>query len=715
MGNPTLGHFWAIGVGPGDPELLTLKAVRLLQRAHVIYHGGPQPPEGRAWEIIRSHMRPGQEARVVLTEPMSVVSAADWRTAYRAGVEQIAADCLGGLAVAYVTEGDPTLYSTAARVWQLLHELHPEIPIEISPGVTSITAAAARVGWPLAQKDEVLAVVPATYHRDDLRRLLDQFQTVCLLKPSSALPEMARALRERGSASEMAYVEEIGTGDEFITHDPAALLGRKSYFSLLIVRQPGERRTKQPPLEKPGKVWLVGLGPGDPRLLTAEARSALHQAEIIIGYEGYLQMLAPLSLQAELQGFPLGAETERAVQALELAGAGRRVALVSSGDAGVYGMASLLLESAENRQDLEVEIVPGVTAATAAAALLGAPLGHDFACVSLSDLLTPWEVIERRLAAAGQSDYVIVLYNPASQRRTWQLPRARDLLLRYRRPETPVGLVEKAYRPGQRVRQTTLGQLTTDAIGMETLLIIGNSHTRLLHGRMITPRGYGDRQRHSEPAHPPSDPGRSILEESFARIDREIGSYSLPAWAYAVVRRMIHASADFDFAQTLRYRADFEEAFQSACRSLRPIVADTEMLLPGIRSASAQLPGITLSCHLNDPEIPELAANACLTRSAAGIRVAARRYSKPILAVGNAPTALAEAVRLIEEEGWRPAVIIGMPVGFVGVIEAKERLLKQTHVPYLTCVGRKGGTAVTAAAINALLDSFRGCLASGEA
>jgi precorrin-3B C17-methyltransferase len=547
--------------------------------------------------------------------------------------------------------------------------------------------------------------VPANHRQADLRRLLEEFQTVCLLKPSLVIADTVEAIKERGAASEMVYLENVGTASEFITYDPGEMAGRKTYFSLLLVRQAGESRgRKRQAPERIGKVWVIGLGPGDPRLLTDEARTALHRADVIIGYEGYLPLFAPLSVQAELLGSPIGAETERAVQTLELAYAGRRVALVSSGDAGVYGMAGLLLESAETTPGVDVEIVPGVTAATAAAALLGAPLGHDFACVSLSDLLTPWDVIEHRLAAAGQADYVVVVYNPASKRRTWQLNRAREILLQHRRPETPVGLVEKAYRPGQRVWQMTLGQLTTDEVGMETLVIIGNSQTRCLHGRMVTPRGYGKRQRQGEQTRMQTGAGRSILEQSFAIIDGELGSHSFPPWAYAVVRRMIHASADFEFAQTVRYRADFDSAFQTACRSPIPIVADTEMLLWGIRSAAAQLPGITLACHLNDPETAELAADTGLTRSAAGVRLAARLYARPLLAIGNAPTALVEAVRLIEEEGWRPAVIVGMPVGFVGVVEAKERLLRQSHVPYLTCVGRKGGSAVTAAAVNALLE-----------
>jgi precorrin-3B C17-methyltransferase len=155
-------------------------------------------------------------------------------------------------------------------------------------------------------------------------------------------------------------------------------------------------------------------------------------------------------------------------------------------------MASLLLETAANQPEVDVEIVPGVTAALSAAALLGAPLGHDFACISLSDLLTPWEVIERRLEGAGQGDFVVVLYNPLSQRRTWQLPRAREILLKHRRPQTPVGIVEKAHRPGMSVRQTTLGELTTEGINMETTVIIGNSQTRIISGRLVTPRGYGE-------------------------------------------------------------------------------------------------------------------------------------------------------------------------------------------------------------------------------
>jgi precorrin-8X/cobalt-precorrin-8 methylmutase len=197
------------------------------------------------------------------------------------------------------------------------------------------------------------------------------------------------------------------------------------------------------------------------------------------------------------------------------------------------------------------------------------------------------------------------------------------------------------------------------------------------------------------------------MRESFAIIERELGSHSLPPWAFAVVRRMIHASADFDFAHTLRYSPDFEAAIREAFRARVPIVTDTEMVLLGIRTALDDMPERPLTCLLNDPETRATASSAGLTRSAAGIRLAARRHATPLLAIGNAPTALDEALRLVEEEGWQPAAIIGMPVGFVGVEEAKKHLLAQAQVPYVTCVGGKGGSAVTAAAVNALVEWCR--------
>jgi precorrin-2 C(20)-methyltransferase len=718
-----MSHFWAIGVGPGPQEQMTVRAVQLVSRADVIYHPGPGERAGRAWVIIRALVRPGQEVRRLLAEPMRAVSAAaDWTGPYRRGVEAIAEDCRRGREVIFVTEGDPSLYSTAFPVCQLLAEVAPEIPITVVPGISSISAAAARARWPLARNAETLRIVPAVHQVSNLSPLLDNDSPLCLLKAGPVLPQLVDALAEHEQRWEAIYVENLGTEQEWLTYDMTRALGREAYFSLVLLRRRETTIVPAPAEGRAGKLWVVGLGPGDPELLTRQALRVLRSVTDVVGYTEYLESIKPLGCRARSHAFPLGAEVERARHALDLARQGGQVALVSSGDAGVYGMASLLLESAAAEPGIEIEVIPGVTAATVAAATLGAPLGHDFVCISLSDLLTPWSVIQRRLEAAGQGDFVVVLYNPASRQRTWQLPRARAILARYRAPDTPVGLVHGAYRPGMRVQATSLDALDPALVTMESTVIVGSSRTRLINGRLVTPRGYLDRCSASPSGgrQPPEssraqgadaprsdiDLGSRIMAESFALIKQELGPLPLPPWAFAVVRRMIHASADFDFAHTVRYSADFEPAVRAALREGVPIVTDTEMVLQGIRTACAGISS-TLICHLNDPETATLAEADGLTRSAAAMRVAARRHVRPLLVIGNAPTALEEALRLFAVESWRPAAILGIPVGFVGVEEAKRHLQEQAHVPYLTCVGRKGGSAVTAAALNALVELAR--------
>jgi cobalt-precorrin 5A hydrolase/precorrin-3B C17-methyltransferase len=242
-----------------------------------------------------------------------------------------------------------------------------------------------------------------------------------------------------------------------------------------------------------GSLAVVGLGPGASDHRTAAAAIAVRHAEVVIGYSAYVALAHDLTNQnQQIVRSDLGAEMDRARAALSLAASGRRVALVCSGDAGVYAMASPVLEIASEPEfsDVEIEIVPGVTAALAAGALLGAPLGHDYATVSLSDLLTPWEVVESRLEAAAASDFAVVLYNPRSARRDWQLERARQILLAHRSPATPVGVVTDAGRRSQEVVQTTLGDLDAEAVTMTSCVIVGSSSTRLVAGRMVTPRGY---------------------------------------------------------------------------------------------------------------------------------------------------------------------------------------------------------------------------------
>ena len=238
-----------------------------------------------------------------------------------------------------------------------------------------------------------------------------------------------------------------------------------------------------------GRLFLVSLGPGDDALIPPLAREALARSELVVGLGQYVERVRHLLRPGtRVSTPPLGEEIGRAKQALDEARAGGSVALVSGGDVGLYAMASPALELAG--EDVDVTVVPGVTAAQAAASLLGSPLGHDHCSVSLSDLLTPWEVIEERVRAAAEGDFVISLYNPRSKGRDWQLGKVRKVLLVYRSPDTPVGIVKDAYREGQRVTLTDLGSLRLEDVDMLTTVIVGSSRTEIRAGRMVTPRGY---------------------------------------------------------------------------------------------------------------------------------------------------------------------------------------------------------------------------------
>jgi cobalt-precorrin 5A hydrolase/precorrin-3B C17-methyltransferase len=285
--------------------------------------------------------------------------------------------------------------------------------------------------------------------------------------------EVVRAAVGTPSVAEAAALSAAGPGATLVVRKQAG-----PHATVAIARRRGPR----------GRLSVVGLGPGHPLHRTPAAERAVRRAEVVIGYGPYVDACAELlSAGQEIVRSPIGDEVVRAKQAVAEAEAGRTVAVVCSGDAGIYAMASLVLELGG---DVEVEVVPGVTAALAAAALLGAPLGHDHAVVSLSDLLTPWEAIEARVRAAAAADLVVVLYNPRSRGRHWQLDAVRDLLLAHRSPATPVGVVTDATRPDQAVVVTTLGDLDPATVGMTTCVIIGSSTTTVIGGRMVTPRGY---------------------------------------------------------------------------------------------------------------------------------------------------------------------------------------------------------------------------------
>jgi cobalt-precorrin 5A hydrolase/precorrin-3B C17-methyltransferase len=301
----------------------------------------------------------------------------------------------------------------------------------------------------------------------------------------------ADALRAVAVPTPSAVVAEaVGTPS---VAEAAALLAAGPDADLVVPKQANAvatvaiARRARPP----GRLRIVGLGPGAPALRTPAAEAAVRHAHVVIGYAPYVDACADLlEPHHEVVRSPIGEEMVRAKQALAEAGGGREVALVCSGDPGVYAMASIALELAADAPDVEIEVVPGVTAALASAAAVGAPLGHDFVTISLSDLLTPWDAIEARLRAAAAADFALALYNPRSERRTWQLDDARRILLEHRPPATPVAVVTDASRANEQIRLTTLADLDTTEAGMTSCVLIGSSSTRVVDGRMVTPRGY---------------------------------------------------------------------------------------------------------------------------------------------------------------------------------------------------------------------------------
>lgn len=258
-----------------------------------------------------------------------------------------------------------------------------------------------------------------------------------------------------------------------------------------------------------GKLFIVGVGPGHHDHMTFRAKEAIEESDTIVGYETYVNLVEDLIKEKDVHRYAMTQEVERAHQCIELAKSGKIVSLVSSGDPGIYGMAGLIYEIlAESGWDpktgLHVEVIPGVSALNSCSSIIGSPLMTDFAVVSMSDLLVPWEMIVKRVEAAAQGDYVLVIYNPASKKRIHQLEDTRKLLLKYRKPETPVAIIKGAYRDSQSVLLTDLQSLSNhaDMLGMISTVIIGNSSTYTYKALMINPRGYKSKYNLEEQTNP---------------------------------------------------------------------------------------------------------------------------------------------------------------------------------------------------------------------
>ena len=244
-------------------------------------------------------------------------------------------------------------------------------------------------------------------------------------------------------------------------------------------------------MNKTGKIYVVGIGPGKKADMTFRAYEAMEKSDIIIGYKTYMDLIKEYYPGKEMKNSPMTKEVDRCIEVLKLAKEGKNVALISSGDAGVYGMAGIMLEIADG--EAEVEIIPGVTATNAAAAIVGAPVMHDYVTISLSNLLTDWELIKKRLELAAQGDFVVSIYNPKSRGRVTQIEEAREIMLKYKPKTTPVAIVRNAGREDEEHVVTTLDEMLNHEINMLTIVIIGNANTFIKDGKMITPRGYSNK------------------------------------------------------------------------------------------------------------------------------------------------------------------------------------------------------------------------------
>ncbi len=451
-----------------------------------------------------------------------------------------------------------------------------------------------------------------------------------------------------------------------------------------------------------GKIIVAGIGPGNELDITPAVMQAVRQSNVIVGYKYYFQFIKSyLAADAVCVDTGMKKERSRAEQAFEYAEEGKTVCVISSGDAGIYGMAPLIYEmKRERNSSVEVFSLPGISAFQKAASLLGAPVGHDFCVISLSDLMTPWERIEKRIIAAAAGDFVTAIYNPRSEGRYWQLHRLKELFLKEGRSlQTPVGIVRQAGRAEQQITHTTLGDFNPDVADMFTVVLIGNSQSYNWEGHFITPRGY-----YREQTEKGKGIGQDIMIRSFRTIEAELKNKDISLGKKWALLHAIHTTADFEMERLLSVDEGAVDRLyqQLSTGKLSTIVTDVTMVASGIRKGALQRMGVEVKCYLHDERVAELAASKGITRTQAGIRLAVEEHPDALFVFGNAPTALMELCELIRKGKASPAGVIAAPVGFVHVEESKH-MVKPFQLPKLIVEGRKGGSNLAATLVNAIL------------
>lgn len=495
MSNQSQGMLTGVGVGPGDPELLTVKAVRAIEQADVIaFHarrGGSSTARGIAAQYF-----PKGVTEELLEYPVTT-GVTDHPGGYAGAMGEFYADAakrLGehlkaGRNVVVLALGDPMLYSSYQHLHRLLAE---DYPAQIIPGIPSITAAADVLGQPLAEDEDVLSVIPATLAEAELDAAFEACDSAVVMKLGRNFTKVRDALARAGREHDSYVVVRVGMEGQHAVPLEEANPEDIPYFSVVVVPS---RRTGYQPEPLHGEVVVVGLGPGAARWTTPEVTAELRSATDIVGYSTYVNRV-PLRAGQRRHASDNKVEAERAAMALDMAKRGRKVAVVSSGDPGVFAMAAAVLEVAEDPAfiDVPVRIIPGMTAAQAVASRVGAPLGHDFGMISLSNRLKPFHIVEKRIRALAGADMAFAVYNPASKQRTWQVQALKDIVLEYQPGTTPVIVARAVGSDQERVRVTTLAEFDPSVVDMRTMLIFGASTTRTFdspHGtRVYTSRYY---------------------------------------------------------------------------------------------------------------------------------------------------------------------------------------------------------------------------------
>lgn len=492
-----VGRFYGVGLGPGDPELITLKAARLIGTADVVaYHAGVRK-ESHARRIAADLIRDGvleEELRYPVTtgstdHPGGYAGAlADF---YEASAARLAAHLEAGRDVVLLAEGDPLFYGS----FMYMHDrLSPRFETVVVPGVPAFAAAAATAAAPLVRQTDVLTVLPGTLPEAELARRLADTDGAIIMKLGRTFPAVRRALAAAGRLDDAIYVEHASTPSERRLPVAEVDVASVPYFSLILV--PGDsvgRRYSDPVVLPPAQateaaeLLVVGLGPGPGRWLTPEVAHVLAEVDHVVGYAPYV---ARVPQRAGLTRHASGntVELDRARLALSLARSGERVAVVSGGDAGIFGMAAAVFEAALDYPDVPVRVLPGLSAVQAVAARAGSPIGGDFAVISLSDRLKPWSVVERRLRAIAGADLVLAIYNPASRSRTEQVVSAQKILLEELPADRVVIVGRDVGRDEESLLVTTLAELDAGTIDMKCLLIIGSSATTVTPGGLVWTR-----------------------------------------------------------------------------------------------------------------------------------------------------------------------------------------------------------------------------------